>query len=99
MASGKLPISITERPTDPATEVTVDDVVCCDCGGRVTLFAVPDSVWDGLGYPPDAWACFECVGKRLNPELKSEEVRQWIGGRSGSNVTSSIWRIGSGTRR
>jgi hypothetical protein len=61
-------------------EVTVDDVVCCDCGGVVTLFAIPDAVWDGLGYAPGDFACLACVGKRLNPELKlsAENIHYWI---------------------
>lgn len=62
----------------PEGELPIDDVVCCDCSGVVTCFMIPDSVWDGLGLSPDAFACIECVGKRLNPNLKSEHVRHWV---------------------
>lgn len=61
--------------------LTVDDVACCDCGGAVEAFAVPDAVWDGLGYKPGDFACVACTGRRLNPELDPQIVRgnwYWI---------------------
>src|SRR5947207_1325007 len=40
---------------------------CVDCGGPTHAFVVPDKVWDGLGFPLEAFACFGCFAKRLNP--------------------------------
>lgn len=49
-------------------EILIDDVACCDCGGRCEAgFALPDKVWDGLGFPLGAFACFACMARRLNP--------------------------------
>lgn len=53
------------------TTVRITDRTCVDCGGPVTLFLVPDKVWDQLGYEVDAFACLACVGRRLNPHLKT----------------------------
>ncbi len=43
-----------------------------DCGGEVFVFAVADSVWDGLGLPLEAWICLDCFAKRLCPENPPE---------------------------
>jgi hypothetical protein len=49
-------------------EILIDDVTCCDCGGRCEVgFTLPDQVWDGLGFPLGAFACFACMARRLNP--------------------------------
>lgn len=58
--------------------VTIDGVVCCDCGGAVECYAVPDAVWDGLGYSPGDFACVACLGFRLNPKLAREHVKHWL---------------------
>jgi len=59
----------------------IEDVVCCDCGGVVETFMIPDKVWDGLGYALGDYACMSCVARRLNPshpdvELQVEISRQ-----------------------
>lgn len=68
----------------PEGSVTVTDKICIDCGGEVTVFAVADKVWDGLGLPLEDWICLGCFARRLNPEnppsnvaeLHNEIVRQ-----------------------
>lgn len=49
-------------------KIVFADVKCCDCGGAVDVFVIPDNVWDGLGFAPEAFACLACVAKRLNPD-------------------------------
>ena len=53
--------------------ITITDVRCADCGGEVTLFAVPDKVWKGLGLS-DEWVCETCVARRVNPNIGVEEL-------------------------
>jgi hypothetical protein len=48
--------------------IRVSDRRCVDCGGSVTLFLVPDKVWDGLGFKPGDFGCIKCVARRLNPQ-------------------------------
>jgi hypothetical protein len=68
----------------PEKSVTVTDKTCVDCGGEVTVFAVADKVWDGLGLRLEDWICLGCFARRLNPEnppsnivdLREEIVRQ-----------------------
>jgi len=57
------------RPRTNSSEriLTIADVVCCDCGGAVDSFMIPDAVWDGLGYDVEDYACMSCVARRLNP--------------------------------
>jgi hypothetical protein len=57
------------RPRTNSSEriLPINGVACCDCGGAVELFGVPDAVWDGLGYRVEDYACMRCVARRLNP--------------------------------
>jgi hypothetical protein len=48
-----------------ASVLTIKDVRCVDCRGAVELFAIPDAVWDGLGYALGDYACMSCVYHRL----------------------------------
>jgi hypothetical protein len=45
----------------------IEDLKCCDCGGQVEYYFVPDKVWDAL-FPVRAAACIICCAKRLNPD-------------------------------
>jgi hypothetical protein len=45
----------------------IKDLKCCDCGGRVEYYFVPDKVWDAL-FPIRDAACITCCAKRLNPD-------------------------------
>jgi hypothetical protein len=51
--------------------VIISDVKCHDCAGPVTLFAVPDKVWCGLGLTTE-WVCMGCIAKRLNPTINAD---------------------------
>ena len=55
------------------TTITVSDAACCDCGGAVTLFCIPDKVWCGLGLTTE-WLCLSCVARRLNPAITADEL-------------------------
>jgi hypothetical protein len=59
-------------------DVMIDGVVCCDCGGAVEAFGIPDAVWDGLGFEPGDFACVACVGRRVNPKLNPKHARHWL---------------------
>lgn len=63
------------------SEILVTDRRCLDCGGPVTIFLIPDKVWDGLGYALADYACLACVSRRLNPQYPDPE-----------NVTAEIYR-------
>jgi hypothetical protein len=62
-----------ERMDDKEKCVTITDVTCCDCSGVVTLFAIPDKVWSGLGLTTE-WICLACVARRLNPHCTAGEL-------------------------
>jgi hypothetical protein len=58
-------------------EVLIDDVTCCDCGGRCeATFVLPNKVWDGLGFALGAFACFACIARRLNPNNPPQDADQ-----------------------
>jgi hypothetical protein len=65
--------------------IRIVDRTCVDCGGEVTLYMVPDKVWDGLGFQLQDYACLDCFARRLNPEnpptdldqLPDEIIRQY----------------------
>jgi hypothetical protein len=59
-------------------EITISDKPCVDCGGTVTLFLIPDKVWDGLGYALRDFACLACVARRLNPKINPSELGEEI---------------------
>lgn len=52
----------------------ISDVGCCDCGGRVELYIMPDPVWCGLGFALADDACLACVAWRLNPAVTVEFI-------------------------
>jgi DNA-directed RNA polymerase subunit RPC12/RpoP len=46
------------------------DIPCCECGGKVEEFTVPNELWNAVmrpdGYETDKeYLCFECWNKRL----------------------------------
>jgi hypothetical protein len=51
--------------------IFISDAKCHDCSGSVTLFAVPDKVWCGLGLTTE-WVCMGCIAKRLNPTITAD---------------------------
>jgi hypothetical protein len=53
--------------------ILISDAKCHDCSGPVTLFAVPDKVWLGLGLTTE-WVCTGCIARRLNPNINTEEL-------------------------
>jgi hypothetical protein len=59
---------INGYPIRALSDITViKDLKCCDCGGRVEYYFVPDKVWDAL-FPVRDAACITCCAKRLNPD-------------------------------
>ena len=65
--------------------VTVSDRPCCDCGGVVTLFGVPDKVWQGLGLTTE-YICLHCLAKRLNPDITADAIGDEIGDAIGDEM-------------
>jgi hypothetical protein len=61
-----------ERIEEKHEYVTISDVTCHDCSGPVTLFGIPDKVWNGIGLTKE-WICLFCIGRRLNPHVTADE--------------------------
>jgi hypothetical protein len=57
--------------------IIISDAKCHDCSGPVTVFAVPDKVWRGLGLTTE-WVCMGCVARRINPNATAEQLRSEI---------------------
>lgn len=57
--------------------IIISDVKCHDCCGPVTLFAVPDKVWNGLGLTTE-WVCIDCITHRLNPTIDTDGLEEEI---------------------
>ena len=53
--------------------ILISDAKCHDCSGPVTLFAVPDKVWRGLGLTTE-WICMGCIARRINPTISAEQL-------------------------
>lgn len=55
--------------------ITITDKPCLDCGGEVTVYMVPDKVWEAIGLESDSgWLCLRCLAHRLSPDLKVDEI-------------------------
>jgi hypothetical protein len=56
-----------KQECDSMKPITISDAKCCDCLGPVTLFAVPDKVWSGLGLTTER-ICLQCIADRLTTD-------------------------------
>jgi len=52
--------------------ICISDALCCDCNGPLTVFLIPNKVWDKLGLT--GWVCMTCVARRINPETSYPDV-------------------------
>lgn len=52
--------------------LVINEATCCDCGGQVESYNIPNVAWNGLGFEADDFACLDCVARRLNPQKPAD---------------------------
>jgi hypothetical protein len=71
-----IPLDALTVGTVEAHPLVINEAVCCDCGGQVELYNIPNAAWNGLGFRAAQFACLGCVAKRLNPSNPPDSLEQ-----------------------